>query len=706
MTHTRLYLYLVLLIAVANAISLLPVLDSPYLGDDSWCESTLRGTVLLSNSNLFDVCVNTVKDYVRSGRWYPAMVYYYPIFYYLDRYLYKAAAIMFVVSNILLFGYFVKLMTASRSASLMAMLLAPLFLQLRLYHDPILSYYYLMQLEFLLLVLSLVFFVRYLREARQAFLFLSVAGYTLSLLIYEAFYAFWIMHALVACLHFGKKDLRSIVKTTAPFFLVTVLNVGITLLIRHSFTARYEGISLNLSAGDWFTAFLKQAFAALPMTYFLTSQSFQSAFQYARAYFGADLLVVCILWGVLWLMVSDYGASRDRSDCRSSGVSLLALGLGLWLLPATLVSLSHKYQQELTWGLGYLPVYVSGFGVMTLAVFGLMPLHDAMKKLSPAKRFSAAAVLGIAGAVVCGINYDCNHIVVLRYNYAEHYHRSLIENAMHCGLMQRMPHGSYLLCDLPIRSWDSPAFYKMHSGLTLEVVRPRGFSPDVHLGNTRIRDAFARYGKSGKRNVYRFTNGKNSLSSRLGYRVHWEGAEGPILSKVMAAEAGDRSRPAFFLSYQAQSKGIGFAVLAHMVELNADERTIFGVCADRVYVYVGIPLGHPCRDICVSGVWIDNGTVIHKRAFRLGEKDLRLLSSDRSGKVFEIPVLPSAHLIDPKSITVALTTTATKSSHFGSPHLDPGEIVVPTAVPTKPGSSSRTGAGNQSSFARFRHSPE
>ncbi|MBI4963495.1 MAG: hypothetical protein HY913_09485 [Desulfomonile tiedjei] len=655
MSGRRLEVYLFLLAVLLNGLNFLPVLDSPYLGDDSWCESSISGAVQLSQTSLFDMCWNAEKDFIRSGRWYPLVIYYYPAFYYLDQNLYKAVTVLMIICNVALFGYFVKLVTFSTSAGLIATLLPPLFCQLRTYHDPILSYYFLMQLEFLFLLASLVFFVWYLRGSKRRFWYLSLLSYTVCLLTYEASYTFWIMHIAVGYLHFGKQAPGKIARAAWPFLLVALVNMGVTLLIRAKFGTHYEGVSLNLSVGDWVATFLKQLVSALPLSYLLT-HGFEASREFAGSYFLKDLIAVCAFWAVLWWLVSDHAFAKDRVQTANGRASLILLGLGLWILPAAIVPFSAKYQRELTWGLGYLPVYISCFGVMMVAVFGLVSLYSAAGKLGQRSKFVLTCAIALVGTVVCAITYSDNRTVIEKYNIAEHYHRRIVEDALKNGLLRPVPNGSYLICSPPVRSWDSPAFYRMHSGLTVQVVRPAGFEPDVQLGNNLVETAFAGYQVPGASSFYDFRRKDARNRTFLGYEAQFKGIGWPILAPVVGSTNGKDDTKAFFIRYESKSRGSGYAILGRVVTMKADNRSIQGVSCGGLYVYVAAPRAHSCANVMVTGSWIDDTTLKPGDPFRLTGKDLKLISSGPHGKLYEASFAAGKHL-DATSVAATLETT-------------------------------------------------
>ena len=51
-------------------------------------------------------------------------------------------------------------------------------------------------------------------------------------------------------------------------------------------------------------------------------------------------------------------------------------------------------------------------------------------------------------------------------------------------------------------------------------------------------------------------------------------------------------------------------------DLQADNDKIAGVVADKLWVYVAIPVGYPYSAICLSGTWIDHKTLLPRGTFR------------------------------------------------------------------------------------------
>ena len=112
------------------------------------------------------------------------------------------------------------------------------------------------------------------------------------------------------------------------------------------------------------------------------------------------------------------------------------LGFGLWLLPAPLVALSVKYQRELQWGIGYLPVLIEVFGVALLLTVGLVALLR-MTTGAPARTaliVAAAILCGVAGAVTLADNRRlAREIMPWRVS------RAVVGRALARGLLAEVP---------------------------------------------------------------------------------------------------------------------------------------------------------------------------------------------------------------------------------------------------------------------------
>lgn len=652
MKWTNLHVFLGIIILLINIINLLPVVESPYLGDDSWRESTLRGLTMLTNASWWEVLWETEKDFLKDGRWYPLVAYYFPVFYYLDRFFYKLVVVFLVISNISLFGHFIWLVTSSRSFTLLAMMLPPLFFQFRYYHDPILSYYFLLQIELALLLTSVVFFLHFFRNSKRLFLFLSVLFFTASLLVYEASYGFCVLYGIIAFLHLGRLSRKQAFWSVIPFFSVAGVNVLIAIVLRLYFPSYYEGIQINPNFFEWLTAFSKQAFSALPLSYFLSTDAFSDPPLWNKA-FITQLWAMPAVWMLIWFLLSYWCLMKRQSGSSEHVSGLMPIGLAFWLLPGVVVGFSTKYQEELRWGLGYLPVYISYFGVMTLGLSLLDRLFSILGGLRVNVRTTVLFLTTLGGGIVLGINSSNNRAVIQSYMDVELHPRLTIEKALKNRLLESVTNGSYLICGSPTRSWDSPSFYKMHSGLTLQVVKVRGFQMDGELGNIQPEEAFCGYRSKRLTGFYDFRDGQKTGDLCFnGYQVTYEGRQGPVLRRALGPCRNSSAPQVFFLKYDALEGGLGYVVLGKVVTAKVDNLQIYAVCCDHVRVYVALPPELRNQNIFISGTTVDAETLEPINTFRLTREDLVEARRSEAGIIFEIRLVGIPDGADASTIAV------------------------------------------------------
>ena len=437
--------------------------------------------------------------------------------------------------------------------------------------------------------------------------------------------------------------------------LVTLVNIGLIFLIRTYFHTNYEGATVSLALWPWLTAFSKQAVAAIPLSYVSLFGNLGQILGYAKEAFFSQLLVIVCLWVILWCFSWDYINQSDEPAEMKRFRNISILGIGFWLLSAFIVTLSAKYQRELKWGLGYLPVYVSGFGLLMVLVAPLALMFDFLKRTKRIYRVSTVIVTGLAGGLLIGVNFISNSIVVRGYNEAEHYHRSVMEEALEYGLMRGLDDGAYIVLGPPVRSWDQPAFFRMRSGLTLQIVKPPGFDMDRLLGAISYKDAFENYlSLSYPPDTYDFTRPTVPREKFAGYSAEFEGTQGVVVRRNLKPNVDLLLPSVYYLKYEATSKDLGYAALAHLTKLQTFSDGKLRTVADSIRIYMAVPSGKIYNEILISGNWMDPDSLKQIGAFVFKDKDLDLVASFEKGKIFEFPSNLISRGIDAKSIAVTL----------------------------------------------------
>ena len=266
----------------------------------------------------------------------------------------------------------------------------------------------------------------------------AVVLYAGNCLTYEFSYLFFPLYAVVS----PAMSPRALLRAIGPFAALSALAAVTAVLLRaHAAIApaerirdRFESARLRHGAA---AATRRRTAAQLlrvesvgifPLPPHLFDGSSGYAFDWWVALFCAAVAFV-LLRGV-------------RSDAEAGSVwplrRLLWLGLGLWLLPAPLVALSVKYQRELHWGIGYLPVLIEAFGVALLLTVTVAALLRAAR---PAARGSAVAAIallcGFAGAATLADNQRlARELLPWRVS------RAVVGAALARGVIRAVPDGS------------------------------------------------------------------------------------------------------------------------------------------------------------------------------------------------------------------------------------------------------------------------
>jgi hypothetical protein len=303
-----------------------------------------------------------------NGRLYPlAIAEKYALFDVLHQpWLYKALLLGLTLGCIAAFAALVRAVAGETTAWLSACVVAAA-LPLRAYHDADLAYNGMLQLVLLALLASLGAWRRAVLGRAFWAAPLALALYAAAGLTYEIAYLFFPLYACVV------RPARSWLRACAgtwPFVALTLALGGISAWLRARI--RFSDAS-NYSAGThpaaYAATFAKELIAGCPLVYefFDPQRIFPDAWQIARLAAGpyAFRIPVALAFAVAVFALLRRPAGPEHARDGRPGATA-ALGVGLAVLPVPLIAASAKYQRELVWGLGYLPVFIQIFGVALL----------------------------------------------------------------------------------------------------------------------------------------------------------------------------------------------------------------------------------------------------------------------------------------------------------------------------------------------------
>ena len=464
-------------------ISLQPVLSGGFNWDDAFF-SVEAQAMRISGEPILARIWKEIIDYARIGRINPFATFHFLVFYlFHDAFAYKLLLVLLTLLNGGLFYRFLRLWKEDRHPALSALLIVPLCFQLRLYHDPLNSYYGLMQVMFCELMGSLTGFVLWLRGGGKKHLIFSLLLFTAGLMSYEMFFPLIALFLIPALMH--EKKIIPAIRRSLPYILTAGVLFTLSMLLRNNITEEtaYNGTTFSIDPGTILRALWYQLGAAFPLSYRTAGYDgalFGKRIPW-RTVFNSSVSVFLrsIQWqdllGCAVLILLFCGSPREKKKIRPGEIVFALL---LWVLPGTLIALSSKYQHELHPGLAYIPVYFSCFGAAML-LYQCAILLGRIVDPRPLRTVLA----GIACAVLLITAQDNRHISRM-LNDIFQYPRSVGEAALQAGLLGENPEDySRVLSDRPYSLWEhgwmmepyQSAFYSLNARTKIKAIGAADF---------------------------------------------------------------------------------------------------------------------------------------------------------------------------------------------------------------------------------------
>ncbi len=448
---------------------LFPVWKTGWLNDDLY-NSSLPGLCIYRDCSPVDDALSEIKGWTFwVARINPLIHILKNASFWLlrDLFWYKTTVIALVLLNLFVFYRLLKRLGASPDLAALCCFLAATFIQFRLFPDPVLAFNGLLQWLFLGTILSLGAFHRYLTGGRFRWLALSVLLYLLTALTYEMTYLFWVLHAGIFLTTRGRWIRAA---ALVPFVAVAVLLTLASMWLRTLPGYAPQGYAVNLDARVVSETILKQIVAAWPVSYTGLTTSSVSSGVFSWKTVGAHLPTLAFGFTTAAILITAVVWRRTEERPRWSG--LLILGILLAVLPAPLIGVARRYQLELEYGMGHLPVYIEYFGVALLFTCGVGFLAGRVRP----RGVTATMLVGVASmffAAVAVFHSETNGrvVAVLRQPYLTP--RREVEEVLDRGrLLEGVPAGATLVVD--VFPWDSYQignyFYCYHTKTRLKGV--------------------------------------------------------------------------------------------------------------------------------------------------------------------------------------------------------------------------------------------
>jgi hypothetical protein len=428
---------------------LLPVLHAPFFSDDI-TNSQIPGYRTLHGDSTLGLFFDSVRAVLRGGR--PEIfgnLPTYPVYNALGDHptLYHGYVLALTVLDAALLYGLLRRLRAPAAAAALVIVLATAWLQLRIYHDSLISFAGLVQIVLALVIGSLWCFVRWLERGRGRDLALALGLFFVACGVYEIAYPLCVAYVALALAH---RRGRAAVRAAAPFLGVAVVFALASVALRH-FAGSAVAQGYTVGGGSLWAAvrtYAVQLVSPLPDMSIVANPEIGGR-PTTGELFAAVWRGVAVAGAVAALGLALLRAGRVR------WAPVVALGLGLYFAPPVMLAVAAKYQTELDTSRAYLPVLIQVFGLATLAAAALGALVRLGGLRSRAMGLgvviSAALFAGLTGGVT-----GFNNVRVVGIIQPDRAARQLIEASASHGAFGGLPSGSSVFFTDRDMTWQGP----------------------------------------------------------------------------------------------------------------------------------------------------------------------------------------------------------------------------------------------------------
>lgn len=357
--------------------------------------------------------------------------------------IYHSINLTTLVFSAFLFYVFIKNESENSKFALLVIILLPLIIQIRPWHDPIVAFQFQFQVMFIFIISSLIFFQRYLEYKKIKNLFLSFISYTLACFTYEIAYFMFPLFLIIA--YKKSNQIKEVLFFSLPLIFISFAFIlrkvlGKILIFYDELIASISPDHLPTVPGafdatwrttpnftsDFISAFLVQVTSSFPFIFQFTHWEFKFHYHYY------DILFLILTPIFIYYFSKYIFLKRVNEKINFNG--LLPIAIFIWLMPAAITALSG-HQQELKdagFGFGYLPVYLQYFG--TALFFGVLIFRFANFSIIQ----NNIKVFTLIFTIPFLINYLSNQTYALDSKGPYKYPRELLLSANQKGLFNEI----------------------------------------------------------------------------------------------------------------------------------------------------------------------------------------------------------------------------------------------------------------------------
>lgn len=403
-----------------------------------------------------------IGAWISMGRFYPLAFYAYGLYDLVPSVAaYKLCICISIAINSYLIYKLVR-MYLPKEYALCSLLLFPVFCNMSAtFHSAVYGFHMLIQNNLTLILLSFIFLQMYLDKRKKRYMVISCISYAAALLMYEIPYPFILVHIFICAIN--EKNVKKTIINSIPLVSIWSAGIAANIIVRLNATVeKYTSIGFDIK--KIIVTFVNQLSSSFPIIRYIKEAPQFGMPKNISGFFESlavsDIVVAVSLMAMVLLGTIELKKHKSAVDFRKSVICII-LGLCIAVFPAALIALSSKYQSIITFGVGYIPTYISSFGI---AMCGAVLWINCVKKIMESSEKIAVTFSLISGVFVVSftiLNLFLGRATVNAQNKITYYDRSLICDAADFGLFDAVSPND-LLVGTTLTMYDAgdpPLFY-------------------------------------------------------------------------------------------------------------------------------------------------------------------------------------------------------------------------------------------------------
>lgn len=347
------------------------MIDVAYRGDDCLNVNAGIGNFYYSGESIGTFTLNIVKAWIANGRFYPLAFYCYFLFAVFGTlHSYRIFLFCITLVMILLSTLVIKKLTKNYLMTAAFVSLTPMMFYLSEYYgcNPLLCFHGLIQVTVIWFMCSVLCLLKWIDTNKRIFAILTAIFYSMSLYTYEVAYVFIVFITFVIL--YGETDIRKAIKKEAPILVAWGGGILVNVLVRiGTIGSGYAGVAISFSISKLVNTALCMMAAAFPVY-----NAFATGYTFEVNDISKSSVVVSIMSAFIFILA--FYIFKDKKQSQREKIIIYCMGSSLWILPALLMGMSARYQNEIRWGTDWLPYFVEVIGISIILVQFCQSLYE------------------------------------------------------------------------------------------------------------------------------------------------------------------------------------------------------------------------------------------------------------------------------------------------------------------------------------------